>query len=139
MLKKTIRDKSERSKEILYGMAKGPWANFWAGRQEEKGWRFSGMNIYDLCPDPPRAAKTWARRVEDKIVELNEGLSLEALYLAARHDGFSQDRENFGFYLGCEASGMGIRWDDDLVPNLRRFRLIAVNLKIAVPYSEFYI
>ena len=123
--------KINHNREILYGMAKGPWADFWAQREEEKGEHFSGMNIYDICPEPPRAAKAWARKIADRIVEMNEGLSLGALYLAARHDGFSHDEEDFGFYLGCEASGMGIRWDDDLTPN--------VNLEIKVPYNEIYI
>ena len=126
MPKKTIHDE-----EILYGMAKGPWADFWALREEKRGQHFGGMNIYDICPEPPAKAKAWARKIADQIVRMNEGLSLEALYLAARHDGFSEDREDFGFHLGCQASGMGIRWDDNLTPN--------VELEIKVPYNEFYI
>jgi hypothetical protein len=121
--------KNPHDKEILYGMAKGPWADAWARGEEEKGARFSGQNIYDLCPEPPKAARDWAQRVADKIVAANDGLGLEALFLAARHEGFDKSREDFGFYLGCEACGMGIRWDDDL----------STDLKIEVPYDEFYI
>jgi hypothetical protein len=122
--------KNPHDREILYGMAKGPWADAWAREEEEKGARFSGQNIYDLCPEPPKAAKSWARRVADKIVEANGGLALEALFLAARHAGFDKSREDFGFYLGCQACGMGIQWDDDLS---------AAGPKIAIPYDEFFI
>ena len=125
------KSKNPHDREILYGMAKGPWADFWASRQEEKGKSFSQQDIYGLCPEPPHAAKAWAREIADRIVEMNGGLSLGALYLAARHDGFSHSREEFGFYLGCQASGMGISWDDDLTPDSE--------LKIEVPQREFYI
>ena len=125
------KSKISHDREILYGLAKGPWADFWANRQEEKGRSFSQQNIYDICPEPPRAAKAWAQETADQIVAMNNSLSLEALYLAARHDGFSRSREEFGFYLGCQASGMGISWDDDLTPNNE--------LKIEVPQREFYI
>ena len=114
--------------EILHGMAKGPWAGSWLRQQEEGGRSFSGQDIYDICPEPPRTAKRWARNLADDIVSANEGLSLESLFLAARHEGFSKDKESFGAYLGCEADGMGIRWDDDL----------STDLKIEVPYREFY-
>ena len=112
---------------ILYGMARGPWADRWANEQEEKGSSFSGQNIYDLCPEPPKWARLWARNLAADIANANEGLGLEALFLAARHEGFDKTREDFGFYLGCQASGMGIRWDDDL----------STDLKISVPYREF--
>ena len=120
--------RNPHDKEILHGMAKGPWADHWAQAQEEKGRSFSGQNIYDLCPEPPRTAQRWARKLADEIVELNEGLGLEALFLAARNVGFDKSREDFGFCLGCEAAGMGIRWDDDL----------STDLRIEVPHREFY-
>ena len=125
------KSKFSHDREILHRLAKGPWADFWANRQEEKGQSFSQQNIYDICPEPPRTAKVWAREIADRIVEMNGGLPLEALYLTARHDGFAPDREEFGFYLGCQASGMGIGWDDDLTPGSE--------LKIEVPQREFYI
>ena len=114
--------------EILHGMAKGPWAGSWLRQQEEGGRSFSGQDIYDICPEPPKRAGLWARNLAADIVNANEGLGLEALYLAARHAGFDKPREDFGCCLGCEADGMGIRWDDDL----------STDLKIAVPYREFY-
>jgi hypothetical protein len=109
-------------------MAKGPWADHWAHAQEERGRSFSGQNIYDICPEPPKWARLWARNLAADIVSANEGLSLEALYLAARHAGFDKTREDFGFYLGCQATGMGIRWDDD----------VSTDLKIKIPHREFY-
>jgi hypothetical protein len=123
--------KNSHNSEILYGMAKGPWADAWAQKQEEKGRSFSGQNIYDICPEPPRAAQRWARKLADEIVEANLhlGPGLEGLYLAAREAGFDKSREDFGFYLGCEACGMGISWDDD----------VSTDLKIVVPYNEFFI
>ena len=128
------KSKNPHDREILYGMA-NPWADFWANRQEERGKSFSQQNIYNLCPEPPRAARAWARRIADQIVEMNGGLSLGALYLAARHDGFDHSREDFGSCLGCQANGMGISWDDDLTYSWTS----QPNLKIAVPQSEFYI
>ena len=47
----------------------------------------------------------------------------------AKSEGFAGGAEEFGFYLGCEAAGMGIRWDDDL----------STNFKIEVPQQEFYV
>ena len=114
--------------DILYGMAKGPWADHWARRQKERGRSFSGQNIYELCTEPPKWARLWARNLAADIVNANEGLSLDALFLAARHAGFDKTLEDFGFYLGCQATEMGIRWDDD----------ISTDLKIKVPYREFY-
>ena len=114
--------------EILYGMARGPWADHWAHAQEERGRSFSGQNIYDICPEPPKWARLWARNLAADLVGANEGLGLEALYLAARHAGFDKSREDFGCCLGCEAVGMGIRWDDDF----------STDLKIEVPHREFY-
>jgi hypothetical protein len=122
--------KNPHDREILYGMAKGPWADAWAREEEEGGRSFSGQNIYDICPEPPRAARSWARKVADKIVTANGGLALEALFLAAREAGFGKSREDFGFYLGCQACGMGIQWDDDLS---------SAGPKIEVPYDEFFI
>jgi hypothetical protein len=115
--------------EILHGMAKDPWASHWADEQEGKGSRLSGQNLYDICPEPPKWARLWARNLAADIVGANEGISLDALYLAARHEGFDESGEDFGFYLGCQAAGMGIRWDDD----------VSTDLKIEVTYDEFYI
>ena len=120
--------KNPHDREILYGIAKGPWADAWANKQEGKGRSFSGQNIYDLCPEPPRTAQRWAWKLAGEIVEANEGLTLEALFLAAREAGFDKSREDFGFYLGCEACGMGISWTDD----------VSTDLKIKIPYREFY-
>jgi len=122
------KSRNRHHSDILHGMAKGPWADHWAQSQEERGRSFSGQNIYDLCPEPPRWSKAWARKLADDIVEANDGLGLEPLFLAARDADFDKSREDFGCYLGCEATGMGIRWDDDL----------STDLKIEVPYREFY-
>ena len=89
--------------DILHGISKGPWAEHWAQAQEERGRSFSGQNVYDLCPEPPRWARAWARKLADDIVEANDGLGLEPLFLAARDAGLDMSRENFGFCLGCEA------------------------------------
>jgi hypothetical protein len=122
--------KTAHNKKILYGMAKGPWADFWAREREEMGESFSGRNIYDICPEPPKEARKWAREIADEIVKRNRK-SLSDLYQLARADGFSDDEEDFGFHLGCQACGMGLRWDDDLTPNN--------TLEIEVPQREFYI
>ena len=115
-------------KNVLYGMAKGPWASWWANEQEEKGRSFSQQNIYDLCPEPPPKARKWAKDIFARIEALNNS-TMDLLYGAAMRESFGKDPEAFGFYLGCQASGMGIRWDDDL----------STDLKIKVPQREFYL
>lgn len=124
------RGKRQHVTEILRGMARGPWAIYWARREEEKGKRFSGTDIYYDSPEAPRWALKWARDLADKVVEVNDGVSLGDLYSAAVADGFVKDKETFGFYLGMQATGEGVRWDDDLVPN--------VSITIKVPSAEFY-
>lgn len=112
---------------ILLGMAKGPWADHWATIQEEKGKSFSGMDIYEAAPDPPRWAKAWAKRLADSMVLLNE-TPLALIYAAAQKAGFAKNAETFGFYMGMEAVGHGIHWTDDG----------ADDIKIKVPSMEFY-
>jgi hypothetical protein len=114
--------------DILYGMAKGPWASFWADREEEKGKSFSQQNIYDLCPKPPAKAKAWAKKLALEIITLNNS-SLTDMLTVAQGEGFKGDPEEFGFYLGCQASGMGIAWDDDC----------STNVKFKIPQREFYV
>jgi hypothetical protein len=122
------RGKSDFADEILLGMARGPWACAWASEREEEGESFSGMDIYAAAPDAPRWAAEWAERLAYAVSELN-GQSLESLYRAAQEAGFARDRETFGYYLGMQATGAGVRWDDDLS---------SPGLKVRVPSAEFY-
>jgi len=124
-------------RDILRGMARGPWALYWADREEEKGSSFSGVDIYEAAPEAPAWAKKWARELADKIVLLNtdrrgrrsERPGLDGLYEEAVAEGFAKDGEAFGYYLGMQAVGAGVRWDDDVS---------GTNLEISVPYDEFY-
>jgi len=118
---------SRHDTEILLGMARGPWADRWANEQEEAGESFSGQDIYELAPEAPRWAEAWAVRIADAIVKLN-GASLDELYHVAQREGFSKDREAFGFYLGMQSCGHGVAWDDDF----------ATDVKIKLPSAEFY-
>ena len=122
----------EHDRNILRGMARGPWADTWAQEQEEQGESFSGMNIYDLAPEAPQWAEEWAERLADAIVEVND-TPLDHLFAGARAVGFAKDEETFGFYLGMQAVGHGIRWDDDVSSGRR-----PTDLKIGVPSVEFY-
>lgn len=122
--------KTEHDRDILHGMSRGPWAVHWANREEERGKSFSGMDIYEAAPKAPRWAQKWARDLADKVVEANGGTSLADLYQAAASDGFAKDDETFGFYLGMQATGAGVRWDDDISPN--------TTVTIRVPSAEFY-
>lgn len=115
--------------DILRGMARGPWAVHWANLQEERGRSFSGMDIYEEAPEAPRWVKKWALALADAIISLN-GASLGEIYQAARGDGFAKDEESFGFYLGMQATGAGVRWDDDTSPN--------ATISIKVPSDELY-
>jgi hypothetical protein len=108
-------------------MARGPWADYWAREQEEAGESFSGQDIYELAPQTPAWADKWAKQLASDIQSIN-GETLDALYRLAVQSGFAKDREAFGLYLGMQAAGHGITWNDDL----------STNLTIKVPHSEFY-
>ena len=113
--------------EVLLGMAKGPWASHWANEQEEDGVSFSGVDIYDEAPNPPRWVMTWARSLAAVIEKLN-GSTLDELYAAACRAGFAKNPETFGYYLGMQAVGHGVHWTDDG----------ADNIGIKVPSIELY-
>jgi hypothetical protein len=102
--------------EILEGIPRGVWADFWAQEQEEKGRSFSGQEITSLAPKTPAWAKQWAREVADEIVKLN-GKSLQDLYaMVANREltkPFPYARDQFGLLLGMETVGHGISWLDD--------------------------
>jgi len=131
MTNKTKRTRRPaHDEEILRGMARGPWALRWANEEEERGTRFAGgTDLYEAAPEAPRWVARWARGLADAIVSLNDA-SLEELYEAARADGFAKDRESFGYYLGMQAEGNGVRWDDDVSPN--------ATVTIRVPSIELY-
>ena len=140
--KKTSAKLRSENGDIIYGMAKGPWALEWANVEEERGRSFSGQDIYAICPEPPKVAIDWAHKVAQKILGLNSSLitaqnqhlfplTLMKLYHMAQNDGFTGTEEEFGMKLGCQSCGHGIAWDDDISPNN--------SLKIEVPYDEFYI
>jgi hypothetical protein len=114
--------------EILKGLARGPWSLLWANNAEEQGESLSGIDVYAEAPEAPRWAKRWAQSLADALVALNHN-SLDALFRLAQQEGFTQDRETFGAYLGFQTVGAGISWDD----NLR-----SPNLKIRCPSSELY-
>ena len=118
----------EHDRDILRGMARGPWADTWAIEQKEQGESFSGMDIYEAAPEAPLWAEKWAERLADAIVKIND-TPLSHLFTGARAVGFTRDEETFGFYLGMQAVGHGIRWDDDVRGS---------TLKIGVPSMEFY-
>ena len=50
------------------------------------------------------------------------------LFTAAKAVGFPRDEETFGFYLGMQAVGHGIAWDD----------FGKTDLVIKIPSMEFY-
>lgn len=122
------RGLTAEDEEILRGMARGPWAIQWANEQEEAGESFSGQDIYEAAPEAPRWTKKWARDLADAITSANGIASLEELYQAAVSDGFAKDRETFGYYLGMQAQGHGVSWDDDH----------SADLVIRVPSMELY-
>ena len=114
--------------EILLGMARGPWACLWGDAEEEAGARLSGVDLYAEAPEAPEWAEEWAKKLAAAIVMLNSA-SLEEIYRAARQEGFAKDREAFGYYLGLQATGAGVRWNNDLSGS---------DLKIKIPTTEFY-
>jgi hypothetical protein len=122
-------ERTENDAEIIRGITKGPWADLWANQQEEEGSSFSGQNIYDLAPEPPRWAKTWGKKVASIIERIN-GSTLTDLYKSAVVVGYPHDAEQFGVHLGMNLIGHGIKWTDDVSPGH--------GIKIRVPATEFY-
>lgn len=126
---------SKHNKDILKGIARGPYAMEWAERQEERGRSFSGVDIYEAAPNTSAKAKKWGSGLADKIVLLNAkkfqdpSMSLEKMFEMAVAEGFAKDREAFGFYLGMQAIGHGVAWDDDISGSSIEFEL---------PYAEYY-
>lgn len=128
---------SENS-EILFGMARCPWSSYWASEAAEQGEQLSGVDVYAEAPDAPKWAKKWADHLADKIVLVNTTRrgrtsatsGLEGLYEEAVAEGYPGNREQFGIHLAAQATGMGIRWTDDLSHKPQ--------LEIIVPYDEFY-
>jgi hypothetical protein len=114
--------------EILSGMARGPWASHWAQEEEERGESHGGEDIYETAPPAPKWVKKWAAALGKSISSLNHDVGLEDLYQAARADGFTKDRETFGFYLGMQSVGHGVSWDDDH----------SSSITIKVPSMELY-
>ena len=120
---------SSEDAEILTGMARGPWVMHWAREQEEAGESLSGVDVYEAAPSTPRSAVKWAAELGRGILAANHATSLEQLYQAAVAAGFAKDRETFGYYLGAQATGEGVSWDDDVSGS---------DLKIQLPHSEYY-
>jgi len=114
--------------EIVEGMARGPWASYWASQAEEAGESLPGVDVYEAAPPTPAWAKRWARALAHAVVEAN-GSELETLYQAALTDGFPHDAESFGALLGLQATGSGVSWRDDVKKTA---------LMILLPRTEFY-
>lgn len=115
--------------EILRGMARGPWADYWACEREEQGESFSGVDIYDAAPETPEWAEHWAVILCSEIAHAN-GVSIAALFSIAQKLGFARDAESFGCSLGLQAVGHGVSWADDCPPGSYD--------AIKIPHREFY-
>lgn len=122
-------------KEIIDAMAKLAWAVFWANREEEKGRSHSQMEIYDIVPATPPAARKWARNVAREMLALNKAPSLTHIYRVALNHGYQKSADQFGGDLGHQAIGTGINWRDDIPMGHARVPRDA----IVVPNSEFYL
>lgn len=122
---------TSKDKSIIEGMAKLAWAMRWADEEEAKedGENFSGVDIYDAAPKPPKKAFDWAKSIGAEIAKDN-GLTLTALYEKAKAAGFPNDAESFGADLSHKANGSGVDWNDRLT-SANRF-------DIKVPRKEFY-
>jgi hypothetical protein len=127
---KTMISHLQKEDPIMFGLAKGPWALEWANRQEAKGKRLGGVDVYEAAPLPPFEAVTWAEDVASQLVRLN-GMSLLDLYQRAIECGLNKSTEQFGALLGCQIAGHGISWTDDLPSGCDHL--------IQRPHREFYV
>jgi hypothetical protein len=119
--------------EILHGLTRALWSDYWAQQQEERGRSFSGQDIYDVAPRAPRWAQQQGRAIADGIVEANGGRSLAELYEVARSYGFSRGgKEGFGSDLGLQSVGHGVSWTDNIPYDP------GAASAIRIPHAEFY-
>ena len=123
--------------EILAGIARGPWASYWADREEERGRRLGGVDVYDAAPPAPRWAQRWARDAAGAIVHAStkDGRvpTLTELYERAQALGYARDAESFGSHLGMQFVGHGVGWTDDV-----RASRAETSAAISIPHGEFY-
>lgn len=117
--------------QILYGLIRGPWSDYWAREQEERGRSFSGEDIYYVAPERmPLDAYRWGFEVADQITKLN-GCSLKKLWELAVVRGYPNSAEHFGVDLGLQSVGHGVGYLDDMPASTRSF--------IRLPRREFYL
>jgi len=128
-------ENQHHNREILEGLARGPYAIWWANRAEERGESLSGVDIYEAAPRTPSRAKKWARSVANEIDRLNNR-SLDGLYDLARSYGYPHDRERFGSDLGLQVTGEGVSWTDDVPGTPPRGGREGI---ILLPHAEFYL
>jgi hypothetical protein len=116
--------------DIVYGMARGPWADMWATEQEERGASFGGgTDLYEIAPDAPQWVVDWASKLATQIEILNDA-TLETLYDKVCALGYGNDAEHFGYHLGMQSVGHGVSWSDDVKwPRSKE-------LRIALPHAE---
>lgn len=132
---KTGSSNADQDDTIIEGLAKLAWAMRWADEEEAKedGENFSGVDIYDAAPEPPKEAFKWAKEVAAQITKSN-GATLTELFERAQEAGFPGDAESFGADLSHEANGTGIDWTDRVMGGGGR----DLRHAIKVPRKEFY-
>lgn len=130
------REQKRIREDILMGMGRAAHVTHWANEEEEKGRTYPGQDLMDVAPRrTTMASSKWAVKVGHEIERLN-GKSLPELYEIAERANAeggggqtTQDPKTFGHYLGMQAMGHGVAWDDDIAGG---------HDLIKVPYSEFY-
>jgi hypothetical protein len=136
--------KDDWEKEILEGMARLAWSDYWASEQENKAsegkrhYEFSaGEDIYESAPPTRSPARVWAKKVAAQILRMNNVPSLTHLFNLVREKyDYPKDAESFGNDLAFEALGHGVNWTDRLKDYKKAPKR---GEAFKMPHSEFYI
>jgi hypothetical protein len=105
--------------EIIDAAARAGFVQAWASYMEEKGKSpgRGGQDLMDLAPKTPSKAKTWAKKLIDRMEEIN-GTTAAKMYANAAQISLSHGKggvepETFGHYTAMQALGHGVAWSDD--------------------------
>ncbi len=135
---------SDMHNTILEASARAAFVTEWANEEEASGRTYGGMDLMDVAPETSDAARAWAKKLWEKIVELEltRGKSwgpaaaslkpsIESLWAhtakAAGLDATDEEAREFGHYVAMQAMGHGVSWADD-----------HPDLDFKVPHMEAY-
>lgn len=118
--------------EIFEGMARAFFVSAWSDKEDEEGrsGQYSGLDLMDVAPETSDEAYDEAEKVVGQIEKENKRDIVDLFEEACKDSDLDPEdldtANEFGHYLGMQALGHGVSWEDDHAP-----------LKFEVPSTEF--